>query len=346
MKNLSEKSQELLKFLRDEYIDSGYMYSGSWPYTSLKERGFSSEDISALQSAGLIQRRDCDEYAFELSATERGNLIATHSLCSVWYEKTGNGLLESIQQEARSASDVRPDPVSGLQTVRTMKHERDTGLPDEMAVSCLFSVGQIIDLEYDLPKKFRWLGYSRGESIMGPRIGQFMVTNVIHNMLAYPRMNMLELQSLSAEFNQVHPDSRTMLLFEDVVLKRMKDKSIDPAKISALQSDISNLRHELNGVIGYPGEDEMVPEIEKRLFVRECQLCAAMKGVDIDTSRLESLVLDETLADQIANAGSLEDFLEQNGFFKKATLSGQIRSAANRAAEPSSAPAKGIVQDR
>ena len=47
MKNLSEKSQELLKFLRDEYIDSGFMYSGSWPYIGLKEHGFSSEDISS-----------------------------------------------------------------------------------------------------------------------------------------------------------------------------------------------------------------------------------------------------------------------------------------------------------
>lgn len=346
METLSQKAQELLRFMQEQYIDNGYLYSGSWSYTSLTEHGFSKETILELQSAGLIQKRDCDAYAFELSVKERGDLIANHSLCSVWYEKTGDGLLDSIQQEARSASEVSKDSETGLLTVRTMKNEGAHEHPDQMTVSCPFSVGQLIDLEYDLPKKFRWLGYSRGESIMGPRIGQFMVTNVIHNMLAYPRMNMLELQSLSAEFNQVHPDSRTMLIFEDVVLKRMKDKSFDSPELEAIWGDICNLRHELDGVMGYPGEEELVPEIEKRLFVRECQMCAAMKGVDIDTPRLDSLVLDEALAEQVANADSLEDFLEQNGFFKKATIADQIQSASNRTTDPSVAPSKGINQER
>lgn len=214
MNQLSETAQKLLDFLRAEYIEDGYMYSGSWPYTSLKERGFLMEDIAELQAAGLVQQRNCVDFAFELSPAERGELITKNSLCSVWYEKTGDGLFLSIQDEVRSAANISYNQDTGLMTVNAVKLVGDYDKPDKIDISSPFAAGQVIDVEYDLP---------RGKSAFSRKqTGQFMVTNVIHNLLMNPGKNMLELQSLSAEFNKLHPNSRTMLLFEDVVLSRMK----------------------------------------------------------------------------------------------------------------------------
>lgn len=244
--NLSEKAQELLKFLREDYKDNGYMYSGSWPYESLKERGFDKEAIHELQKAGKIQRRDCDDYAFELSPTERGNLITDHSLCSVWHEKHGNAFLPEIQNEVRDAADVVESPFEskkGLVSVRTMKVVGDSKKPDRMDVPCAFSVGQVVNLEYDLPHKKGYSGYSLLSFIPGGKaVGPFMVTDVIHNMMVYPSMNLLEIQSLCEEFNKLYPQERTMMVFEDVMLKRMKnlDGSLEQKIESATERSAQN----------------------------------------------------------------------------------------------------------
>jgi len=226
MANLSQKAQELLSFMQKDYIEQGYMYSGSWPYTSLKGRGFDKETIHELQESGKIQKRNRDDYAFELSATERGVLISSHNLCSVWYEKKGNALLESIQAEIRDAAEIPYNKDTGLLTVRTMKVQRDMEKPDQMEVACPFSIGQIINLEYDLPRKTAYTGYSSASfTPRGKAVGQFMVTDVIHNLMVSPGMNLLEVQSLCEEFNKLYPRERTMMVFEDVVLKRMKNKT-------------------------------------------------------------------------------------------------------------------------
>lgn len=226
---LSDKAQELLKFFREDYKENGYMYSGSWPYESLIENGFGQETIHELLEKGKIQRRNCEDYAFELSSTERGNLITDHSLCSVWYEKNGNVLLPEIQKEIQDVADVVEAPSrdeNGFVTVRTMKRAGDSTKPNKVEVPCAFSIGQVVNLEYDLPKKVGYAGYNcslRSFIPGGKAVGQFMVTDVIHNLMVFPTMNLLEVQSLCEEFNKLYPHERTMMVHEDVMLKRMKD---------------------------------------------------------------------------------------------------------------------------
>lgn len=223
MVKLSDKAQELLTFLKEVYKDSGYMYSGSWPYESLKEQGYGKEAIHELQEVGKIQRRDCDDYAFELSIEERGKLVADHALASVWYEKVGDAMLLEIQQEVRHASSVVPGRDAGMVTVDVVKNDGDMEKPEKKEVSCPFTVGQVVELEYDLPKKMRWTGNLASHASAGKAVGTFMVTYVAHNMLFSPGKNMLEVQSLCEEFNKVYPQERTMMVFEDVMLQRMKE---------------------------------------------------------------------------------------------------------------------------
>lgn len=75
-----------------------------------------------------------------------------------------------------------------------------------------------------------------------------------------------------------------------------QDKSIaewslegDPPDVEALKGEISNLRHELNGVIGREGDEELVPFLEKILFRRECELFAAENGLNLEERHLEKL---------------------------------------------------------
>ena len=239
MSNLSVKSQDLLQFMRKDYIEEGYMYSGSWPYTSLKEQGFDKEAIHELQKAGKIQRRNCDDYAFELSAAERGALITDHSLCSVWYEKVGEPFLLSIQQEAHNAAEIPYNKETGFMRVRTMKSNKDFDNPDNMEVNCPFTIGQVLDLEFDLRKNSH-RGYADSqEAAPGRRLGKFMVTDVIHNLLVYPRMNMIEIQSLCEDFNKFYPQQRTMMVFEDILLARMKNRGVSLSEQIQSASDRS-----------------------------------------------------------------------------------------------------------
>lgn len=225
---LSEEAKNLLAFVVDEYINNGYLYSGSVPYDVLIAKDFSILAIDNLLKNGVIQKRNCDGLAYELTSSKRKQLIAKHDLCSVWYEKTGDALLEGIKTEAQDAAAI-PGDKSGI-TVTTIKHENDFNKPDKMTVFSPFSVGQVIQLEYDLPrgKKWRPVGYADATLYPGGvAIGTFIVTDIVHNLLVSPRENMIELQSLDHTFNQVHPDARTMLVFEDVVMKRLKESSLD-----------------------------------------------------------------------------------------------------------------------
>ena len=106
VKELSQEAMNLLRFLQQEYKDGGYLYSGSWPYNSLTQKGFSKNHIHELLNAGLIQKRDCLEYAFELVPEERKKLISKHGLASLWFEKVGNVFDEDIQREVQYASDI------------------------------------------------------------------------------------------------------------------------------------------------------------------------------------------------------------------------------------------------
>lgn len=218
-------SQKLLALLKDEYLDSGYLYSGSVPYACLYDQGFRNDDINVLVQKGLVQKRQCEGVAYELTAPERHKLLSKHSLCSKWFSAVGNAFREAIQDEARSASLVSPCPHDAhLLTVDVMKRQGADNIPNKVDISRPFSVGQIIQVEYDLPSQLRYSGYSHcGRCPGGVAVGSFMVTDILCNSMINPPINMIELQSLSEEFNAIHPNDRTMLLFEDVVIKRTRE---------------------------------------------------------------------------------------------------------------------------
>ncbi len=100
-------------------------------------------------------------------------------------------------------------------------------------------------------------------------------------------------------------------------------------EITALRMEISNLRHELDGVVGYDREGELAISIAKQLLTRECQLCAALKGVQLDEERLDALLSSNALYDQIEETGSLEAWLDQNGLFRE-SLDAKMKSAHER----------------
>lgn len=240
--------KELLRLFEKDYIDSGYLYSGSWPYTSLLEDGFSKEVIEELIKNEIIQKRKCDELAYELTSLKRLQLLSKHSLCSRWYEEAGNAYLDDIATEVRNVSLVKPSTNNKeLITVDTLKVVGDNNKPDKVDVKCPFTVGQVVALEYDLPQKQKYRGYAlSGFTPGGTAVGKFMVTDIMCNLLVNPPVNMIEFQSLSAEFNKVHSDTRTMLVFEDVALKRLKshllslDEKIDHAtlRVNELKSEV------------------------------------------------------------------------------------------------------------
>lgn len=257
--------KQIYELFKNEYITKGYMYSGMIPMNAPPLQAFPISMLYSMVEDGILQKRNCDGFAFELSPAERIRLLTECSLCSAWFEETGTAFLHEIQQEARSAAAL-PVTENGI-TVATMRHEGDTDVPDKMTVQTPFSVGQVINMEYDLPKNPSWAAYNHyQDGHAGVRVGQFIVTDILHNMLVYPRMNMIAVQSLDADFNKLYPNDRSMLLFEDVVLKRMKDKlpSLD-AQIQGAQERSAS------------GKAAEVLEYDSAL----AQRCSEVSGVDV-----------------------------------------------------------------
>ena len=195
----ASKSQELLLFLQNEYIENGYVESGAWTFDDLLRKGFTGKDIDTLMTEGLVQKRDADGVHYELPVLKRHQLLSTHALCSRWLEKAGEAAMDAIQAEVRAVSLVKQSvDHAELVTVDTLKNQLDERKPNKMDVFCPLAVGQIIRLEYGLPRKMGWVGYSY--SALRPRgtaIGTFMVTDIYCNLLVNPPINMIELQSLS-----------------------------------------------------------------------------------------------------------------------------------------------------
>ena len=80
--------EELLKLFEDEYIESGYLYSGSIPanavlFTKHKEH---YELAMQLVKEGKLQIRKCEAFAFELPKAKRRELIKKHNLAEKWKE--------------------------------------------------------------------------------------------------------------------------------------------------------------------------------------------------------------------------------------------------------------------
>lgn len=93
---MSENAKDLYEDFKREYVSSGYMYSGHLEYTTEKKNAFKE-----LLENGIIQRRNCEAYCFELSQSERISLVKEFNLETVWEKEhscfLANGKFEEIE---------------------------------------------------------------------------------------------------------------------------------------------------------------------------------------------------------------------------------------------------------
>jgi len=87
--NMPKLSKEqLLQLFEDEYIDSGYLYSGCIPANATIFMKFKDhyELALSLVKEGKLQIRNCEGYAFELPKEKRRELITKFNLARRWSE--------------------------------------------------------------------------------------------------------------------------------------------------------------------------------------------------------------------------------------------------------------------
>lgn len=137
---------------------------------------------------------------------------------------------------------------------------RDESKPEKAEIETPFSIGQRINVEYDLPRKgHQWRGYAEpGEIKCRKALGVFEVTDIYLNMLVNPNLIMVELTSRDEKFDRIHPDSKVMLIDEAVVLKRLKE--IDEKMIN------DSLENKIIKLIDSPHGDGVVCSIGDNWF--------------------------------------------------------------------------------
>lgn len=114
-----------------------------------------------------------------------------------------------------------------LQTVKTLRHEGQNA-PEKIEIDTPFSIGQMLNVEYDLPRKLQWSAYSRAIEVSpGKALGVFKITDIYRNMLVNPNFTMIELTSRDETFDKLYINDKTFLIEEDVLLKRHKTFSRD-----------------------------------------------------------------------------------------------------------------------
>lgn len=95
--HMTQKAQELFEQFLKEYCNKGYMYSGMLPYDIQHK-----DEYKELEKLGLIQKRNCDGFAYELTEIERRKLITDCNLEKLWEKKAicfmVNGKFEEIEK--------------------------------------------------------------------------------------------------------------------------------------------------------------------------------------------------------------------------------------------------------
>ena len=98
---MTQKAQELFEQFHKEYCDTGYMYSGMLLYDIQHK-----DEYKELEKLGLIQKRNCEGFAYELTERERHKLITENNLEELWKKKAGcfmvHGKFEEIQKVMKS----------------------------------------------------------------------------------------------------------------------------------------------------------------------------------------------------------------------------------------------------
>ena len=94
---MTEKAQKLFEKFLKEYCNRGYIYSGMMLY----EPGHIRE-YRELEELELIQKRNCEGLAYELTERERHKLITDNNLEQLWEKKAScfmvNGKFEEIEK--------------------------------------------------------------------------------------------------------------------------------------------------------------------------------------------------------------------------------------------------------
>lgn len=86
---LTAKALKLYECMKENYINYGYMYGGCISYNEdiVNEMNVTTKEFNELIKNNLVQLRNCDSYAYELTKDERTKLILNNKLHKVWEEK-------------------------------------------------------------------------------------------------------------------------------------------------------------------------------------------------------------------------------------------------------------------
>lgn len=87
---LTKIEQDVLTVFKEKYIEHGWAFSGCLPANSPKLMSLSGDGdelwsaIYHLIEMGLVQRRNCQARAFELTTAQRLELIEANDLTDYW----------------------------------------------------------------------------------------------------------------------------------------------------------------------------------------------------------------------------------------------------------------------
>ena len=76
--------EKLQRRFIDEYIKHGFRYGGMIPLGCLSEEGYDLELINQIKKEGFIQVRNCEDFSYELTLSERRKINEKYDLKKIW----------------------------------------------------------------------------------------------------------------------------------------------------------------------------------------------------------------------------------------------------------------------
>ena len=91
----------------DEYIKRGFRYGGMIPLCCLSEEGYDLELIKEIKNEGFIQLRDCEDFSYELTISERRKINEVYDLKKIWLAlESAAAYSTEIEYELKRISNV------------------------------------------------------------------------------------------------------------------------------------------------------------------------------------------------------------------------------------------------
>ena len=109
----SQDCATLLRMMQDEYVATGYMYSGCLAVGYIVGKlewsaCYAIDVVYDLIDAGHVRKRDCQAIAFELSTEQRRTLFEKYNLADKWWHERGVSRDDiSVQQEMKEIEVAR-----------------------------------------------------------------------------------------------------------------------------------------------------------------------------------------------------------------------------------------------